>query len=106
LGSSPYGPDAPRPYRHALCADISSGEPYPFTKVPDGPQTYNLNVLWVQEGTQIYFSFLSKQSQQMNHFQVPQWSPFGERYPFAGHFYISLETLIKISLDKKFFKRC
>jgi hypothetical protein len=39
----------------------------------------------------------------MNHFQVPQWGPFGVRYPFTGHFYISLETLIKILLDKKFF---
>ena len=41
-GSSPYGPDAPRPYRWALCApqsDINSGEPCSFTKVPDSSQT-------------------------------------------------------------------
>jgi len=42
LGSSPYGRDAPRPYRWSLFApysDTSSGEPYPFTKVSEGPQT-------------------------------------------------------------------
>jgi len=42
LGLSPYGPDAVRPYRQALCApqsDISLGEPCPFTKVSDGSQT-------------------------------------------------------------------
>jgi hypothetical protein len=52
LGSTPYSPNAPKPYRQALHApqsDISSVQPYPFTRVPDGPQTYNLNVLWVQE---------------------------------------------------------
>ena len=44
LGSSPYGPDAPRPYRRALCAsksDISSGQPCPFTKAPDGVLHHN-----------------------------------------------------------------
>ena len=62
LGSSPYGPDAPRPYKRSLCApksDISSGEPSSFAKVPDGPQTQTINVLWVQEnGTQICIFFL------------------------------------------------
>ena len=32
----------------ALCAHINLCEPRPFTKVPDGPQTYTLNVLWLQ----------------------------------------------------------
>jgi hypothetical protein len=33
--------------------------------------------------------------------QVPQQGPYGERYPFTGHFCKSLETLIKIPLNKK-----
>ena len=52
LGSSPYSPDAPRPYRRALCApksNINSGEPCSFTEVPDGPQSQNPNGLPVQE---------------------------------------------------------
>jgi hypothetical protein len=35
---------------------IDLWEPCCFTKVPDGPQTYTLNVLWVQEGAQICMS--------------------------------------------------
>jgi len=27
-----------------------------FAKVPDGPQTYTLDVLWLQEGAQIHVS--------------------------------------------------
>jgi hypothetical protein len=37
MGASPYGSNAPKPYRWAICAPysyISSGEPCPFTKVP------------------------------------------------------------------------
>ena len=29
---------------------------YRFAKVPDGPQTYTLDVLWLQEGAQIHMS--------------------------------------------------
>jgi hypothetical protein len=35
---------------------INLWEPWYFAKVPDGPQTYTLNVLWLQEGTQICMS--------------------------------------------------
>jgi hypothetical protein len=36
---------------------INSKEPCYFTKVPDGPQSYTLNVLWFQEeGAQIHMS--------------------------------------------------
>jgi len=36
---------------------INSWEPCYFAKVPDGPQTYTLNVLWLQEeGAQIHMS--------------------------------------------------
>ena len=36
-------------------------------------------------GIQIFFSFTQK-SRQTNPLQVPQQGPYGERYPFAGHF--------------------
>jgi len=36
---------------------INLWEPYYFAKVPDGPQTYTLDVLWPQEeGAQIHMS--------------------------------------------------
>ena len=37
--------------------DTKSGDPCFFAKVPDGPQTYTLNILWIQEkGAQIHMS--------------------------------------------------
>jgi hypothetical protein len=75
MGLSLYDPDAPKPYREALCApssDISSGEPCPFTKVPDGPRLKIFMFSGSKEGTQIYYPFLSKKSQQANPLQVPQ----------------------------------
>jgi len=42
LGSSPYGPNVPRPSKRALCAplsDTSSREHRSFANVPDDPQT-------------------------------------------------------------------
>jgi len=54
LGSRPYGPDAPRPLffliEGPLVPHIDLWEPCYFAKLPDGPQTYTLNVLWLQEG--------------------------------------------------------
>jgi len=36
---------------------INSVEPCYFAKVPDGPQTYTVNVIWLQaEGAQIHMS--------------------------------------------------
>ena len=35
---------------------INLWEPCCFAKVPDGPQTYTLDVLWLQEGAQIHMS--------------------------------------------------
>ena len=35
---------------------INLWEPSCFTEVPDGPQTYTLNVLWLQGGAQIHMS--------------------------------------------------
>jgi len=100
LGSSPYGPDAPRPYRRALRApqfDISSAEPCPFTKVPDGPQTLCLNVLWVQERNPDILSFSLEKSQQANSFQVPHLGHCGETYLPTGQFYVSLHIYIFLS---------
>jgi hypothetical protein len=76
------GPFVPR--------DHISSEPCPFTKVPEGPQTENHTVLWVQERNPDILSFSLKKSQQANPLQVPQRGPYGERYPLTGHFYISL----------------
>ena len=39
----------------------------------------------------------------MNPLKVPQQGTYEERYPFTGLFYISVESLIKIPLNKKFF---
>jgi len=43
---------------------MSSGskkkEPCYFAEVPDGPQTYTLDVLWLQEGAQIHMSVCSQ----------------------------------------------
>jgi len=36
---------------------INSRDPYYFAEVPDGPQTYTVDVLWLQEeGSQIHMS--------------------------------------------------
>jgi hypothetical protein len=59
LASIPHGPDAPRPYLsdEPFVPHINSWEPCYFARVPDGPQTYTLDVLWLQEeGAQIHMS--------------------------------------------------
>jgi hypothetical protein len=56
LGSRPHGPDATRPF----VPHINLWEPCYFTKIPDGPQTYSLNVLWHQDGAQIHMYQKSK----------------------------------------------
>jgi len=44
-----------------LCAFTNSWKPYYFAKVPYVPQTYTLDVLWLQEkGAQIHLSVWSK----------------------------------------------
>jgi hypothetical protein len=47
-----------------------------------------------KKGSQIYYPFFLKKSRQANPLQVPQWGPKGERYPLAGHFYISLNIYL------------
>jgi hypothetical protein len=56
-----------------------------------------------KKGTQIYLFFSLKKSWLTNPLQVPQQGPYGERDPFAGHFCIYLEILVKIPLNKIFF---
>ena len=51
----------------------------------------NLNVLWVQKRNPNMLSFSLKESRQANPLQVPQRGPYGEKYPLAGHFYLSLK---------------
>jgi hypothetical protein len=58
-GSSPWGPDAPRPLSGPLCPlpTSKSWQPCPFKKVPYRPQTLTSNVFRVQkEGSQINMS--------------------------------------------------
>ena len=104
LGSRPYCPDAPRPYKGALCAPqshIYSIETCSFTKVPDGHHTSNLNVLWVHErNPDILFSLLSKLPAN----EPPPVSPTGSlcrEILVYRAFCISLEKLIKIPLNKR-----
>jgi len=98
LGSSRYGPDAPRPYRRALCAtksNINSGEPCSFTKVPDGPQTQNLNGFRVQERNPdiLFFSLKSPGKRNPSRFPSPT-GPVWRRRPVYRAFCISLKNLI------------
>jgi hypothetical protein len=54
-----------------------------------------------KKGTQIYYPFLSKKSQQANPLQVPQQGPYRERYLLTGHFYISLDISLYLKGPKK-----
>jgi hypothetical protein len=42
-------------------------------------------------------SFSLKKSQQANPLHVPQWTPYGERYPLTGYFYVSLNISLYLS---------
>jgi len=100
LGSSPYIPDAPRPYRQAFFApktDISSRESCPFTKVPDGPLTSNLKVLWIQEGNPDILSFCLKNSWQAN---PPPCSPMGPLWREMPSYRAFLHLVIYLFISK------
>ena len=102
LDSSPYCPDAPRPFvPHNLISTQES--PVHLPKFQMAPRLKILMSSGSEKGTQIYFFFSLKKSRQMNPLQVAQQGPYGERYTFTGHFCISLETSIKILLNKNFF---
>jgi hypothetical protein len=53
-----------------------------------------------KRGTQIYYPFLSKKSQQANPLQVPQQGPYGQRYLLTGHFYILVSLDISLYLKR------
>jgi hypothetical protein len=51
VGSGPYSPDTPSPLLTGpLYPNYDLGEPCRFAKVPDGPQVYILNIVWLQKG--------------------------------------------------------
>jgi len=80
--------------------NISAPEgPVPLLKFQMAPRLKISIPSGSKKRTQIYFSFSLKKSHQTNPLQVPQQDHYGEREPFTGHFCVSLETLIKISLN-------
>jgi len=92
LGSSPYGPDAPRPFvPHNL---ISTQESLvPLLKFQMDPRLKILMASMSKKGTQIYFSFLSKVLEN----EPPPGSPtgpLGRERPIYRAFCISLKNLI------------
>ena len=58
----------------ATQSDISSIEPCPFTIVPDGPQSENVNILWVREKKPDILHFFSEE---VSSAQSPSCSPAG-----------------------------
>jgi hypothetical protein len=82
---------------------ISTQEsPVPLLKFQMAPRLKILMPSGPRKEPDILFLF-SHKSRQTNSIQVPQQGPYGERYPFTGHFYICLETCTKIPLNKNFF---
>jgi hypothetical protein len=53
-----------------------------------------------KKGPRINYPFFLKKSRQANPLHVPQWSPYGERYPLVGHFYISLSISLIVFLSE------
>jgi len=49
--------------------------------------------------TQIYYPYFSD-GPTANPLQVPQWDPYGERYPLPGHFYVSLVISVIVFLSE------
>ena len=70
---------------------ISAQEsPVPLPEFQMAPRLKLLMSSGSKKGTQIYYPFSLKKSQQVNPLQVPPWGPYGERYLLTGHFDISL----------------
>ena len=88
-----YGPFVP----HNLISAQDS--PVPLPKFQMAPRLKIL-MSWVQEKSLDILSFSLKKSWLANPLQVPQRGPYGERYPFTGHFYISLNVSLFISLSE------
>jgi hypothetical protein len=79
----------------------SQDSPVPLPKFQMAPRLKILMSSGSKKGTQIYYPSLSKKSWQVNPFQVPQWGPYGERYPLTGHCYISLYISLYLKGPKK-----
>jgi hypothetical protein len=85
-----------RPFVHHNL--ISAQEiPVHLPKFQMAPQTYNLNILWVQERNPGILSFSLKRSWQANPLHVPQQGPHGERSRLQG---IVIYLLIYLSISK------
>jgi len=67
-----------------------------WTEVSSSVHFLKSYVLWVQKRNPDMFTFSLKESQQANPLQVPQRGPYGEKYPFTGHFYLSLNRSLFI----------
>jgi hypothetical protein len=85
---------------------INSGEPCSFTKVPEGPQTYNLKCPLGPRKEPRYtflFSKILADEPPPGSPTVPLW----RKIPVYRAFCISLENLVKIPLNKKvLIKKC
>ena len=80
---------------------ISAQEsPVPLPKFQKAPRLKILISSGSKKGTRIYYHFFLKKSRQASPLQVPQWGPYGERYPLAGHFYISLDIYLTVFLSE------
>ena len=94
--------DGPFVSHNLISAQKSSGR-VPLLKFQMAPRLKVLVSSGSKKGTQICFFSQKVPVNDPPPFQVPQQGPYGERYPFTGHFYISLKSLINIPLNKKFF---
>jgi hypothetical protein len=101
MGLSPYSPDAPSPYRQPLYApqsDLSSGEPCPFTKVPDGPPDSKSLCTLCPRNEPSYTTLFSLKVPASK--SPPGTAPrplWRERYALTGHFYMSLDVMTSIT---------
>jgi hypothetical protein len=101
LGSSPYGPDAPRPYG-PLCPIIwyqlrRALSLYQSSRWP--PDLKILMSSGSKKGTQIHYPFHSKSPSKRIPSRFPTFAPM-ERYLLRGHFYVSLLICIFLSFPQ------
>ena len=92
MGSSPCGPDTPRPYSRALCApqsDINPGQPCSFTAVPDGAHTWNINGLRVIERNPGILFFSLKSPGKRTPCRFPNRAPIKREARLQDILYIS-----------------
>jgi len=101
LGSSPYGPDAPSPYRQALCVPYlisAQDSPVPVPKFQMASRLKTLMSCGSKKGTWIYYPFFPKSPDKRKPSGFPSGTP-RDRYPLAGCFYISLNISLTFCLS-------